>query len=267
MSAAWVWIIAGPAATVILVLIVRWIWRRHIALRVRSEVAHLDRLKSAHLDRKTRLEQEKIWREHERLNVHADYLRELPPGARLWELLLSPDEAASRAVTESIKKGLLMFNPPTEMIQGHKERVEVRIARSADLREELISGLRGSGEPQFEEIDTSFYMEVKLAGLAFEITSYSPPEQIIIPAPARWEFDLMPRRAGHQKITLSVNMRVEAKGIVGGRRGVSVLEKQIDIRVNVGFATRRFVSNNWQWLVPAALTLAGTVAAWLVVPF
>jgi hypothetical protein len=46
---------------------------------------------------------------------------------------------------------------------------------------------------------------------------------------------------------------------------VSVLEKQIDIRVNTAYATRRFVAGNWQWLVPTALALAGTIAAWLVV--
>ena len=58
-----------------------------------------------------------------------------------------------------------------------------------------------------------------------------------------------------------------ADGIVGGRRGVSVLEKQVDVQVNIGYATSRFVADNWQWLIPTALALAGAVAAWLVVPF
>ena len=127
--------------------------------------------------------------------------------------------------------------------------------------------LRGRGEPQFEEIDTSLYMEVKLSGPAFDITSHSPPEQLIIPTPARWEFDVLPYRAGRQTLTLIVNLRVETKGIVGGRRGVSVLKSRSILQVNINFTTRHFVANNWQWLIPAVLTLAGTVAAWLVVPF
>ena len=150
---------------------------------------------------------------------------------------LPRDMVVSRAVREVIKTGPLMFSVPTEMIQGQKERVEVRIARSAGLREALISDLRGRGEPQFEEIDTSLYMGVKLSGSAFEITSQSPPEQLIIPTPARWDFDVLPCRSGHQTITLSVNMRVEAEGIVRGRRAVSVLDKQIHIKVSIGFAT------------------------------
>lgn len=180
---------------------------------------------------------------------------------------LPHDMVVSRAVREVIQTGPLMFSVPTEMIQGQKERVEVRIARSAGLREALISDLHGRGEPQFEEIDTSLYMEVKLSGSAFEITSQSPPEQLIIPKPARWDFDVLPCRAGHQTITLSVNMRVEAKGIVRGRRAVSVLDKQIHIKVNIGFAARRFATNNWQWLIPVVLTLAGTIAAWIAIPF
>jgi hypothetical protein len=216
MSAAWVWTIVGVAATVILVLIVIFFIRSRredLTLRIRKSPREFA----------------------------IDLSESMAVAGGILELFLPPDDAASRAVSESIKKGLLMFNPPAEMIQGHKERVEVRIARSADLREELISGLRGSGEPQFEEIDTSFYMEVRLTGRTFEITSYSPPEQLIIPTPARWEFDLMPCHAGLQAITLSVNMRIEAKGIFGGRRGLSVLEKQINIRVNYAFATHRFV--------------------------
>lgn len=184
-----------------------------------------------------------------------------------WKFSIHHEDPVSRAVREAIKTGLLMFNPPAEMVQGHDERVEVRIARSTDLRKALISGLHGRGEPQFEEIDTSLYMEVKLSGPSFEITSHSPPEQLVAPTLARWDFDVLPCRAGRQIITLIVNMRIEAEGIVGGRRGVSVLEKPIDIKVNIGFASRRFMGKNWQWLVPTVLALAGTIAAWLVVPF
>lgn len=241
MSAAWIWTIVGSAAAVaaLVTLIVTWRRRKRV-LGHEQEIDH---------------------------DIHLNYYLD-EDVHHLWlPSRIFPDEAATRAAKEAIKTGLLVFNPPAEMIQGRKELVEVGIARAADLRDVLISELRGRGQPQFEEIDTSLYMEVKLSGPTFEITSHSPSEQLIIPTPAHWEFNVLPCRAGHQTITLSISMRIEAKGIVGGRRGVSVLEKQIDIRVNVNFATRRFVSNNWQWLVPVVLTLAGTVAAWLVVPF
>lgn len=160
-----------------------------------------------------------------------------------------------------------MFNIRAKMMQGEKARVEVRIARSAAFHDELLSGLHGSGEPKIEEIETSLYMEAKLSGPTFEVVSHSPAEQLIIPTPACWEFDVLPYRAGRREITLSISMRIEAEGIVGGRRGVSVWGRKIHVKVNMGYATRCFVMGNWQWLIPTAVAVAGTVAAWLVVPF
>jgi hypothetical protein len=180
---------------------------------------------------------------------------------------ISFPDPQERAVRAAIKTGLLMFNVPADMIQGKEEQVEVKIARSTDLHTALVTGLLGRGVPEFEEIDTSLYMEVRLLGPTFEIKSNSLPEQLILPTPACWNFDVLPCRAGNRTITLIVNLRVEAEGIVGGRRSVSVLERTVDVEVNLGFATRRFVANNWQWLIPTILTLGGTVAAWLVVPF
>jgi hypothetical protein len=180
---------------------------------------------------------------------------------------LMRDQVLDRAAEGAVSSGLLLYNIPARMLQGKQERAEIKIARSAAFRDQMLSGLRAQDEPQFEEIDTSLYMEVKLAGSAFQVISYSPAEQLVIPAPACWEFDVTPLRSGQRQITLSVAMRIEAEGIVAGRRGVSVLEKQIDVQVNIGYATRSFVSSNWQWLVPTALALAGTIAAWLVVPF
>jgi hypothetical protein len=78
------------------------------------------------------------------------------------------DQTLDHAVKDAIKTGLLMFNIPGKMVQGQQERVEVKIARAAVLRDELLSGLRGQEEPQLEEIDTSLYMELKLVGPTFE---------------------------------------------------------------------------------------------------
>lgn len=177
------------------------------------------------------------------------------------------DDALDRAVKEAVKPGLLLFNVPEKMTQGKQERVEVRIAHSLKLRDEMLTGLRGSGEPQFEEINTSLYMEVKLSGPSFEINSQDPAEQLVIPDPARWDFDVLPCRSGKRQLTLHVNMRIEAGGVVGGRRSVTSLEKRIDVQVNIPYATNRFVAGNWQWLIPTVVTVAGVIAAWLVVPF
>jgi serine/threonine protein kinase len=175
------------------------------------------------------------------------------------------DDTVSRAVRAAVRPGLLAFNPSAEMIQGRKERVEVGIARSAELRLALAAGLRGRGEPQFEEVDTSPFMGVELKGTAFEITSFSPLEQLVAPL-ARWEFDVTPCRAGHQTLTLCVSLRVDLinSGLTsGGRIAVPVLERDIRIRVDVAYGTRRFVAANWQWLIVTAAGLGGGIAAWI----
>ena len=175
------------------------------------------------------------------------------------------DDAVSRAVREVVRPGLLAFNPAAEMIQGRKERVEVGIARSSELRQALGAGLRGRGEPQFEEVDTSSFMGVDLKGAAFEITPLSPLEQLVAPL-ARWEFDVTPSRAGHQTLTLCISLRVDVinSGLTsGGRIAVPVLERDIRIRVDVAYGTRRFVAANWQWLIVTAAGLGGAIAAWI----
>ena len=175
------------------------------------------------------------------------------------------DDAVSRAVREAVRPGLLAFNPAAEMIQGRKERVEVGIARSSELRQALAAGLRGRGEPQFEEVDTSSFMGVELKGAAFEITPLSPLEQLVAPL-ARWEFDVTPSRAGHQTLTLCISLRVDVinSGLTSsGRIAVPVLERDIRIRVDVGYGTRRFVAANWQWLIVTAAGLGGAIAAWI----
>jgi hypothetical protein len=160
---------------------------------------------------------------------------------------------------------MVAFNPPSEMIQGRKERVEVGIARSPELREALAAGFRGRGEPQYEGVDTSAFMGVELKGPSFEITPFSPLEQLVAPL-ARWEFDVRPYRAGQQTLTLCISLRIDpvnSKYASGGLIAVPVLEREIQIRVDVGYSARRFVSNNWQWLVVTVLGLGSGLAAWI----
>jgi hypothetical protein len=151
------------------------------------------------------------------------------------------------------------------MLQGRKERVEVGIARSPELREALTAGLRGRGAPQFETVTTSAHMGVELKGSSFEIVPFSPLEQLVAPT-ARWEFDVLPNRAGRQTLTLCVNLSIEpghSPAAAGGRIAVPILEREIRIRVDVGYGTRRFITGNWQWLIATILGLGGALAAWL----
>jgi hypothetical protein len=175
--------------------------------------------------------------------------------------VVDPDEALRRQVQEAVRPGLLAFNPPPEMMQGQQERVEVSIARSAELRDAMIVGLRGRGAPEFEELGTSSSMTVELRGSAFEIDSLSATEQLVAPL-ARWEFDVRPLRFGVRTLTLCICLRIDSPSVRDGRISVPVLEKQIRIQVDVVYGTRRFVTANWQWLIASVIALGGALAAW-----
>ncbi len=166
-----------------------------------------------------------------------------------------------------MRPGVLAFNPPSEMTQGRADRVEVAVARSADLVDALVSGLRGRGEVRVEPVPTSAFLSAELRGDSVAITALSPAEQIVAPT-ARWEFDVTPRHAGVQTLTLCVSMRFSETGplaVPGSRIAVPVIERQIRIKVSVGYGTMAFVGQNWQWLVGTAVAIGGAVAAFLAV--
>jgi hypothetical protein len=168
----------------------------------------------------------------------------------------------SRVVRDTVHPGLLAFNPPAEMQQGRVERIEVGIARSPELRDALTAGLRGRGVTEVLQVDAGPVMGVELRGSSFQVTALSPVEQIVVPM-ARWEFDVTPVRSGSQTLTLCVSIRIETPFPGGGQIAVPVLERDIHIRVDVVYGTRRFVANNWQWLVGTAIGLGGGIAAWV----
>ena len=165
-------------------------------------------------------------------------------------------------VRDTVHPGLLAFNPPSEMQQGRADRIEVGIARSPELRDALTAGLRGRGVTEIVQVDAAPVMGVELRGSSFQISPLSPVEQLVVPL-ARWEFDITPLRSGSQTLTLCVSIRIDTPFQGGGRIAVPVLERDIRIRVDVVYGTRRFVANNWQWLVGTAIGLGGGIAAWV----
>jgi hypothetical protein len=174
-------------------------------------------------------------------------------------------EAIEKAVQSVLRPGRLLFNPPDDMRQGTVERIEVAIARTTGLDDELRAGLRGRGVGRIEDVATSPFMAVDLRGTGFEITPLSLPtgmEQLLHPT-ARWEFDVLPRRSGTRTLQVIAWMRVPLPSRPDERMSVPVLERTVQVRVAPLYATRTFAATNWQWLVATSVAAGGGVAAWI----
>jgi len=112
-----------------------------------------------------------------------------------------------KAVREVVTEGRVVFNAATTMRQGHRGRVEVAIARSTELDQELLASLQSTTNARLETIPTSPFMGVNLGGAGFEITALTNREQLLRQT-AQWEFDVLPRRSGTRRLQVSITMRI-----------------------------------------------------------
>lgn len=140
--------------------------------------------------------------------------------------------------------------------------MEVTIARSTAMDSKLREGLRGRGPVRMADVETSPFMSVELLGENFQVTPLTAREQLLRPT-ARWEYDVLPRRPGNQKLQLSVMMRIPLHERPDEKVSVPVLEYGVRVSVDPVYGARHFVSKNWQWLVATVAGLAGVITAWL----
>jgi hypothetical protein len=175
------------------------------------------------------------------------------------------DDLIRRFFAEDVQPGRLMFNPPDRMRLGETERIEVRITRTFGLDHELREHLRGHGEPQLEEIETTPLMAVTLKGDGFHVTAYSDEEQRVTPdSITTWEFDIRAKERGQQRLILCVSLRLPVSGQPAERKSIPVREATIHVQVGAPALVGHFVSDNWRWLIGTAIAIAAVVVTVLI---
>jgi kumamolisin len=163
---------------------------------------------------------------------------------------------------ELVQPGRLLFNPPDQMKLGQTARVEVRLTRTLDRDAELLTHLRGPGDPRLEEIPTAPLMAVALKGDGFKITGYSDEEQRVSHDDVTaWEFDIEALKRGQQRLVLSVSLRVPVPGQPVERKSIPVRETTILVHVGTPALVAHFVAGNWQWAIATAIGIATLVVA------
>lgn len=145
---------------------------------------------------------------------------------------------------------------------GRTERVEVRLARTLELDAELLKDLRGTGEPQLEDIPTAPLMAVTLKGDAFQIMAYSDEEQgVAKDVITTWEFDIRALKPGLQRLVMCVSLRIPVPGHPLEHKSTPVRESMINVQVGAPVLVGQFVSRNWQWFIGTAIAIAAVVVA------
>ena len=156
--------------------------------------------------------------------------------------------------------GRILFNPPADMKVGRTERIEVRIAQ--DEATNLTEGLKGRGAPDIEPIKVSTFMKARLVGDSFAITPINEAEQLVAGDTfTEWAWDVTPLRGGDQKLNLIVTVRLQLPSVGEETRDYPVIDRSVHVQVDPVFAARRFVDDNWQWLISV---LAIPIAGWVI---
>ncbi|HKW99448.1 MAG TPA: hypothetical protein VJN43_17030 [Bryobacteraceae bacterium] len=164
------------------------------------------------------------------------------------------------AELKKLAPGRILYNPPSEMKVGVKERVEVRISKNQI--EDLTQGLEGTGAPKIENLRAGDSMKVRLTGDGFEIAALDSDEQLVSDDGfTQWCYDVTPVHSGERVLSLIVTVRIAVPGVPDAVRDYAPFTRTIHVHVNPIYSTARFIVGNWQWLV-GTLVIPLAVLAW-----
>lgn len=185
--------------------------------------------------------------------ILGDYLHPFPPIPPAAIQEKGEWTATTQREVEKLKNSKILFNPPLRMIQGKTERVEARISYK-DIKDALTQGLRGKGLPIEEPIKVSPIMRVRLDTKEneFQIKQYGDEEQVIIGKPfSQWEWDILPIKSGTDTLHLKCTAVIYIPDVGVKTLEFAVIDKDIEVDLDLWFATKKFVVDNWQWLSSA----------------
>lgn len=173
------------------------------------------------------------------------------PKTKSWREILEEE-------IKQLQVGQIAFNPPEIMKVGKPERVEVRITRESNT--DFISTMKGRGHPQIEKLQVYEFMRVDLSGDDFTIIPLNEPDQIIASTDfTEWTWTVTPNKRGKKVLHLHVSLRIRLPD-TEKTKGHPVIDKAIVVKVNPAYSGKRFMKENWKWLMTAmVIPLAGLI--------
>ena len=155
-------------------------------------------------------------------------------------------------------KGLIAYSVPSEMQVGDDYLVKVRISKQnnrtvllvGDREIPISDNLEGV---KVESITVSPIMSASLLSNKkdFEITSLSTDIQNIEEnGYTEWSWSVIPLQGGENNLKLNVKIRIKEDGN-DYYKDITVFERKIKVKSNLGSSIKDFVLNNWEWFMGA----------------
>jgi hypothetical protein len=155
-------------------------------------------------------------------------------------------------------KGLIAYSVPNEMQVGEEYSVKVRISKQNDKTVLLVGDREipisdNLEDIRVESITVSPIMSASLLSSKkdFEITSLSTDIQNIDDEGyTEWAWSVSPLQGGENNLKLNVKIRIKEDGN-DYYKDITVFERKIKVKSNLGSSVKDFVLNNWEWFMGA----------------
>lgn len=155
-------------------------------------------------------------------------------------------------------KGLIAYSVPNEMQVGEEYSVKVRISKQNDETVLLVGDREipisdNIKDVKVESITVSPIMSASLLSSKedFEITTLSTEIQNIDDdGYTEWEWNVSPLQGGENNLKLNVKIRIQEDG-KDYYKDITVFERKIKVKSNLGSSVKDFVLNNWEWFMGA----------------
>jgi hypothetical protein len=169
-----------------------------------------------------------------------------------------PTKTSADEVLNQLTLASVAFVIPDRATLGDRLKAELLIdftEAAKDLERKLsLEGTTASGEILVSKIVTA-----KIFAPEFSVINITPEKQALSKlSNTKWNWELVPLKAGNHEVTLSISAHVKVDG-TSAERYIGTYNKRIAIKVTPTQVMGSWFNRNWQWL---ASTLIVPFAIW-----
>lgn len=192
------------------------------------------------------------------LTLSPEKQNKLRKNKKVEQKQINKEKVITQTKKEIRPRGLIAYSVPNEMHVGEEYSVKVRISKQNDKTVLLVGDREipisdNLDSVKVESITVSPVMSASLLSSKkdFEITSLSTDIQNIDDEGyTEWAWSVSPLQGGENNLKLNVKIRIKEDGN-DYYKDITVFERKIKVKSNLGYSIKDFVFNNWEWFMGA----------------